>query len=379
MALSIISGVLVLGFNKFYYGHSILTPVLFKSGFDLLIDSLDQWPIWVAYLRESATPMHIFALFATALLLKTTGFQRFDVRLATLGLPIQVFYWFSTNTQYFSLTRYWISMEVIWTVLVVRLFLDFGSTLSKSMHFESNPTSENIESPIGRSIQVAGRLFRRITIPAASCISLFSLIFLDINFWGYVWPISFPTATWPYGAAAQLVDRVAPPSWKIAIHELNQFGFATDRSVIDLWGYTVRRTASSKTRNSMGVKSWPEQFLEERPELHWSISDSKSIRANIAKMVTDSPEQFLTEFQNWGNRLANLGRLDEVLKYYDPLLIREGELVHLFMIRKDRAGQFEEILVKDGFRPRRRLKLDLTEIADRLNQGKARKFDLFDE
>ena len=77
--------------------------------------------------------------------------------------------------------------------------------------------------------------------------------------------------------------------------------------------------------------------------------------------------------------MANLGRLDEVMKYYDPLLIHEGDLVHLLMIRKDRADQFEGILVKDGFRPRRRLKLDLTEIADRLNQGKARKFDLFDD
>jgi hypothetical protein len=371
-----LSVVTVFGFCKFYYGHAILTPVLFKSGFDLLLESFDQWPVWVAYLRESGTPMHILALLGMAWLIKTSGLSRFDVRLAALGLPIQVFYWFSTNTQYFSLTRYWISMEVIWTVVVVRLFLDFAMSLSKETSLEANEDSVPVK---GKPFQLLGATIRRITIPTASCMSLFCLIFLDTSFWGYVWPLSFPTSMWPYCAAAQLVDRVAPPEWKVAVHELNQFGFSTDRSIIDLWGYTERRTASSKTRNSMGVKNWPEQFLDARPELHWSISDSRSLRSNIAKMVTQSPEQFLTEFQNWGNRLANLGRLDEVLKFYDPVLIREGELVHLFMIRKDRVDQFEDLLTEDGYRQGRRLKLDLTEIAYRINQNRSQTFELFEE
>lgn len=354
-----------LGFCQWYYGNAILTPVLFKSGFDLFIDSLDLWPVWVAYLRESATPVHLMAMLSTAILISQSGMKRLEVRLAVFGLPVQLFYWFSTNTQYYSLTRYWISMEVIWTVLVLLLFQEL---ILKCRTNSGNTIGP--DSAVPRNSTVLEKLqacSRRAAVPIAACITLISTIILDIHCWGHIWALKLPPVCWPYSVAGELTDRLVPQNWTIAAHELNQFGFVMDRSIIDLWGYTDRQTAGSNTRNARGIKTRPGLFLEIKPDVHWSISDSTDLHFNFAQSNTERPEAFLAGLANWGSQLSNLGPLVPVLKEYDSVLLKEGHVLHLFMIRKDRMIAFEEFLILDGFKKKKDWQINLDELQLRLD------------
>ncbi|MEI7923146.1 MAG: hypothetical protein WCJ40_14665 [Planctomycetota bacterium] len=342
IALSALCLISVLVFCHLYYGHAVSTPILFKSGLDLALSNFLQPAIWVVYLREFGTYFHLLSFLVMACACFNHNLSPFYLRLAAFGLPIQIFYWLSARSQYFDVTRYWLSVEVVWATITALMLQEFVILYHLQLAKSPQASNETTTPPLNPD---DSRQFKTIILPMVLCFWLVSCLFSKIGTNGFVAPIHDLPANQAYTLAAHLTNRTAPPDWKIAVHELNGFGYLLDRPVIDLWGYTNRTIASSKIRNLRGVKSRPETFLDESPELHWSLSGSALLQSS-----RESLEEFLVNVNNWNWQLNQLGDLTKVFQKYDAMLVRESDILHLFLIRKDRSRQWAEALEHDGFK-----------------------------
>ncbi len=145
--------------------------------------------------------------------------------------------------------------------------------------------------------------------------------------------------------AGSFADRVFPSAFRFSTPEMNTFGLASERPVIDLMGYSNREIASSKVCSNYRIRSLPEFFLKEKPEVCWLfwISHSPELY-NYQTAENALLEDSLAK--NGGNAL---GDLNEVVKQYDLLMVRDSGYQAGFLIRRDAVEETERALAAAGF------------------------------
>jgi hypothetical protein len=151
-----------------------------------------------------------------------------------------------------------------------------------------------------------------------------------------------------FAFAGVFLDRALPSDWRIATTEMNTFGFASGRPVLDLWGFSNREIALSEERGQWGLRVHSGLFLRERPEVLWVRTyDPEALRYNFQE---NSPELLgrdprtvvdgLARLPNTGPGLAQSGDLREVLRSYDVVrLFHEAGTVTLLLVRRDVVEQ----------------------------------------
>lgn len=156
-----------------------------------------------------------------------------------------------------------------------------------------------------------------------------------------------------FAFAGVLLDRVLPADWRIATTEMNTFGFASGRPVLDLWGFSNREIALSEERGQWGLRVHSGLFLRERPEVLWVRTyDPRTLRFNFQEnspeLVSRDPRPVidgLARLPNTGPGLAQSGDLREVMRSYDVVrLFHEHGPMSLLLVRKDAVEELVERL-----------------------------------
>ncbi len=149
-------------------------------------------------------------------------------------------------------------------------------------------------------------------------------------------------------------DRVMPDDFEFSSTEMNFYGLGSDRFVIDLWGYSNRDIANSRICNGMRVRTNPNYFLEQSPELYWmywvtvhGLKNSDGIESDRELLTVDLTNKDQGNF---------LGDMEKVMEKYDCFILRDSRSEKTkspsqigFLIRKDVSERLDQRLKVEGF------------------------------
>lgn len=150
-----------------------------------------------------------------------------------------------------------------------------------------------------------------------------------------------------------LANKIVPEELKIAVTELNTFGFFLhDREVIDLWGYTNPLISKSTYFSPNGRKIYPSILQESTPDIIWlrTVAE-KSGMTGDDDLVTISESDYLKKFPNY-HQLGDENYLEQ--QYVKIALvdnIRGGEYKSIVLCSRDSMSIFLESLDANGYKP----------------------------
>ena len=150
--------------------------------------------------------------------------------------------------------------------------------------------------------------------------------------------------------AGRFMERIFPGDLKFATTEMDTFGLNVDREVLDLWGYSNRKIATSSTCNGLRVRNNPSIFLEARSEVFFPFwfSDSQIKGPQYFYENAEEGMLFMHLSRNQGNML---GDMNQVAERYDLWLMTDkaADFKVAALIRKDKKDQMEKSLSESSF------------------------------
>lgn len=140
-----------------------------------------------------------------------------------------------------------------------------------------------------------------------------------------------------------ILDNLLPPDWTVAAHEINSVGYFTERPIMDLWGYTNRSIATSRTRNAAKIKA-DESFLKTaRPNVVW-IATEETKNLHVLKELAELGPKGLT---NQGFSTDVMGR---ALPDYVPFILHHPDRMTVLFVRADCVQALQQFLDRQGFK-----------------------------
>lgn len=144
--------------------------------------------------------------------------------------------------------------------------------------------------------------------------------------------------------AGSFADRVFPAGFRLSAIEMNTFGLASERPVIDLHGYSNREIARSSVCNHYFVRSNPEIFLRDKPEIYW---------VHWVSQVPDFGFMNAEEILLWDifgrDGAYAVGDMVKVAGEYDFVILKDGDFKTGFLVRGDKTPELEQSLLSKGF------------------------------
>jgi len=349
LALSILA---VLGGTRLLYGHWMLTPALFKSNLDVeYLRALNRAEL-LSIVRRLFAPFMLVWMVLLPCGLAFSGTDRLMKILKYYSLPAVVLLVLITSTNN-SMSATWFSERYVLPSCVV-LFVPAAWI-------------------VGRSIgQYATGSARR------SLLVLPLVLLPLILSWRTGFVLVSQPSSLPFGrridylsSGGIILDRVLPPDWTVAAHEVDSVGFYTERPILDLWGYTTRSIATSHTRNAVLVKSNCGYFQSIRPDVLWlATEDSSKLAAAdsanffvLANLDGKPPEDFFVDLNNIGY-LCQAGDLVQLFNSYSPVVLRERDRVTVIFVRNDRLPALQEMLASHGYRLARERDISLEKLEE---------------
>lgn len=358
---------------KMYYGHWVLTPVLFKKAplSEVINGSRRQLNLLVYGLFDSYT----LALFIL-LLCSSTGFMqqytpevsrenRIMLRIQALGLAGLYCFYILTNRYFFAETRrYYLPLEWIGFLLVSS---EWGMTRLKQLFLNLNQTDLDMNSKNNE-----------IRLPLTKIVAI---IYLIVAAWSYEsglsrWKVratrffdrSSPgmeqliSREDPFSLIASIAEDVIPPDWRIATSELQGFGFMLDHDIDPLYGYANRSMAISNTLNRNGTKTDVNYLRNSRPEIIWT---GRYLEIEFPlEFEPDAQPEILSGFQStFGFSLDELitsypncfmiqARSDRGHKIFTSFLVRKGleETFRDMLRQRSFQKKYDALIATDAFR-----------------------------
>ena len=254
LALSLLA---VLGGTRFLYGHWMLTPALFKSNLDIeYLRELNMNEL-LSVVRRLFAPFMLIWMVLLPCGLAFSGTDRLMKIMKYYSLPAVVLLVLITSTTN-SISATWFSERYVLPSCVV-LFVPAAWIAGRGI-------GQFAAASVGRSFLV----LPLVLVPLILSRQL-----------GFV-VVSHPSSL-PFGqridfltSGGIILDRVLPPDWTVAAHEVDSVGFFTERPILDLWGYTTRSIATSHERNAVLIKSNPGYFQSIRPDVLWLATEDSS-------------------------------------------------------------------------------------------------------
>lgn len=341
-------GVYLFLFNL-YYGHWIPTPMAYKS-FPLEMETIKT----LIFLKSSSllfilTKLALYTVVPmTFFLLQRRGdtLKRIGILLPLAG--VTTYYVIFSHGLHWE-TRYTIfTSTLIWVLWLTTLGILNGDVkgifkgeiISKYLSIVSKWTGK----PLPMAIMLTGFLF----IQSSGISNAFEH---RKNEKGTVNA---------YGLSGQLLDTLLPKDWAIATTEINTVGYAIDRPIIDLAGYTNREIATSDQYNHHLNKISPSYFLRENPVVFWELTFHESFEAVGPSLENYQQElghrknvyMYLEEWLTWGLLSRDeyyIGDIREVVNEYDVVLLGYKEWTLVLFIDKDYTNEFFRITTAKGF------------------------------
>jgi hypothetical protein len=156
------------------------------------------------------------------------------------------------------------------------------------------------------------------------------------------------------GLGSQLIKGIVPLNYKIAVTEMNTFGFFTDNEIIDLWGYSNIGIAKSGVCSERRVRNSGDTFLEYSPELFWFRTSRKdSIHGKSWSHLYDSTRREFFTLINLGKYYNQLGDMTKVTLDYTPVFIdhKLGKgFISFYLVRNDVVNEFLSRFSESGSR-----------------------------
>ncbi len=312
--------------TKFYYGHWVPTPMLLKSSFFELVSSRDLNFFFNEFLK-----LHNFLFFVFYLLILFFVHKNELIKKLLLVYPFIfcIFLFYSVNPGTQLSPRYSIGyflFQILFFVLILcqqSLKIDLFNKFKFELNFNKYLTGKKI-----------------------------LLITLVINL-SILLPLNYiKESRYSYsriddlGVGGQFVDYVFPKNWKIAITELNTFGFMNDRDILDLWGFSNLDIAKSNIFSPTRNKINPKLFLKEKPDIYWF----RTYNVNEANhsLALEIPEKRATQ-DNMSKSTNNLGDMLEVIKYYDMYAIYHEDYETILFAKKSLKSQIYDLLIEKNF------------------------------
>lgn len=347
-------------FVKWYYGHWVLTPVLFKKApltevingarrqLNLLVYGMfDAYKLVVAVILVCSTA-GIMQQFRP----EVSRENRSLLRLQVMGLLGLYVFYILTNRYFFAETRrYYLPIEWIGFLLVAS---EWGLDNIKSTLFNSNESS-----------RMKYRHENQIILPSQTIIAILLLV---VAAWSYEsgltrWKIrgsrlydrSSPgmeeliSREDYFSVIAKISEEIIPAEWRIATSELQGYGFMLDHDIDPLYGYANRRMAVSKTLSRGGTKTDINYMKDSKPEILWT-GRFQEIEFPI-EFEPDNQPEILRGFQ-----LTFGFRLDELIEAYPHYFMiqarsdRGHKITTSFLVRKGLEDKFREMLRQKSFK-----------------------------
>ena len=358
LALSLLT---VLGGTRLLYGHWMLTPALFKSNLDVeYLRALNRDEA-LSVIKEVFAPFMLIWMVLLPFGLAFAGTDRLMKIVRYYCLPAVVLLILITSTTN-SISATWFSERYVLPSCVV-LFVPAAWIAGRSI-------GQFAAGSLGRSFLV----LPLVLVPLILSRQL-----------GFV-VVSHPSSL-PFGhridflsSGGIILDRVLPPDWTVAAHEVDSVGFYTERPILDLWGYTTRSIATSHTRNAVLGKSNCGYFQSVHPDVLWlATEDSSKLAAAdsanyfvLANLGQKTVEDFFIYLNNIGY-LCQAGDLVQLLATYAPVVLRDRDRVTVILVRNDRLAALQEILARQGYHLARErdISLEKLEKAYRARQANA--------
>jgi hypothetical protein len=315
-----------LAVHRYFYGHWIPTPVLAKSFHPSFLGHVSWTDVRDRVLDWVFSPYHL--PFFTLLAVSAAVRER-DAALALLRrlfpLHTAIFLFYAVTVMY---TFYWLRGRYAYGV---ELFLVFGVLFWLYRY----PPQALVRG--GRAAVTAA--FAAVVLIAGG---------------GYAarensWVLHLRVDN--LAKSGLIASKVIPAEWSLAVTELNAFGFMLDREVIDLWGYTNRRIAASKTLNRWRVRVDPAYFAEAAPDVVWLWLPPAQIRPK-----GDYRFFFISNFGPPGLQAGD-GRL--LARRYDAFILYNEKLRTVFLVKKELSAGFLERLRASGYALKDSEKIDL--------------------
>ncbi len=148
--------------------------------------------------------------------------------------------------------------------------------------------------------------------------------------------------------AGSFADRIAPSELTFATAEMNTFGLASERFVIDLFGYATPEIAKSQRFNFEGMRCNPDFFHEIKPDVVWLYWFSlQYLFANFG-----DPYNFVEEGLKVHACGYYQGDYRKTFQEYDFFFIRDTtqNFQAGYLVRKTAVNRFAEALQQHGFK-----------------------------
>tara|TARA_B110000037_G_C17121906_1_gene506245 strand:+ start:3152 stop:4957 length:1806 start_codon:yes stop_codon:yes gene_type:complete len=144
----------------------------------------------------------------------------------------------------------------------------------------------------------------------------------------------------------QIMGKITPKKWIVAVTELNTFGFSNDLIIYDMWGYSNDIISKSKTRSYYKKKIDPGLFLKKSPEIFWYRTRKTDTAKYYATKL--NPEAILVT-DNFSQSQNFLGNMNKILLSYDFYSLFYKNYETLILVNKNNKKQFFENLSKNHF------------------------------
>ncbi len=336
---------LYLGAHRFFYGHWVPTPVLFKAFhpemlrvFD--VAKLSRWMIHRLFMEREH--MIFFFLWAASFWRQDkllTDFRRY-------AWPMLAIFFFYRLSMPFWVTvpdgRYWVGWELYAAL--------FPIICLRGLEVFRKGERRLVWLMLGAYLVVLSGFYSAYKIEKGLGIHGFR--------------------TKELAACGVIADEVVPKDWPIATTELNTFAFMNDREIIDLWGYVNRRIARSGRINPSGIRHDPDFFMETRPPVAWIWNSPPPDRptGDYRFLVTMN---FAPYFQQFGDMF-------QVIRHYDVFLVRNRQWVLTFLVRKDLSDPFVRSLTDHSYEFRKSEPIDPAALEkQRRQEQRFRRADLY--
>lgn len=329
---------------RVFYGHWIPTPIVFKSiNGHMMLSMFEAEKCWSSLRSSISEPMtaiyFLCAVCGAAALLFTKKQAWSELKIMALYLlfflPQYLLFNASAGVVWnigYEYPRYWVCLLLILALLFIRLIYRTDVLLENS-----------------RKWAKAGSV---------------SLGFVLVFFWlglSAQKEISrnITASEWSnrndLALAGAFADRILPRDWRVAATEMNTFGLASERPVLDLWGFSNREIAASRICSGAKLRNNPDYFLREKPEVsheyhyhHWRW------------LNYDDAEKTLLSDHHVPENLNLYGDMRQVLPLYDLFLIDDSNSWErtAYLVRKDKSGELIKILGEQSFILQRQRPLD---------------------
>ncbi len=324
---------LYLAIHHALYGHWIPTPILFKSvkpamlsmiNWGYLRNDIGQW------IKEPVNSVFMWVLFSLYIFKRKwssfSEIQQSSFVYLVLLMPVMAFFATSMSAMGFygghTHFRYWICTTMMLCLCALLWIRD----------------SENI--------------MRREALVSCSYV-LFALFFVlglgQLKNIRQLENIGLSNRNY-LAVAGRFTERIFPTDFKFATTEMDTFGLNVDREVLDLWGYSNRKIATSSVCNGLRVRNNPSIFLETMPEVFFPFwfSDSKIKGPQYSYQNAEEGLLFMHLSRGQGNML---GDMNQVVERYDLWLMKDkgADFQVAALVRKDKKDQMEKSLAGSGF------------------------------